>query len=59
MLQKSSISYCKKDVMSICTADSRKNQEECRYYEKARQAERCMYFVFDEYCDCLNAQLNA
>lgn len=59
MVQKTSISYCKKEIMSICTADSRKHQQKCRYYEKSCQAERCMYFVFDEYCDSLKAQLNA
>jgi hypothetical protein len=45
--------------MSVCTADSKKLQTDCSFYEKSQFAERCMYFIFDEYCDCLNAQLNA
>jgi hypothetical protein len=45
--------------MSICTADSQKQQVGCSYYEKSQFAERCMYFIFEEYCDCLTAQMNA
>ena len=58
VMQEAAISYCKKDIMSICTAESSQKQQECRYYEKSRQAAKCMYFVFEEYCDCLKAQLN-
>ena len=53
------INFCKQDDMSVCTADSKKLQTDCSFYEKSQFAERCMYFIFDEYCDCLNAQLNA
>lgn len=51
-------SYCKKEIMSICTAGSAQKQQECRYYEKSCHAAKCMYFVFEEYCDCLKAQMN-
>ena len=54
-----SINLCVSDLMSICTADRNKEQSNCSYYEKSERESRCMYFVFDEYCDCLNAQLNA
>jgi hypothetical protein len=59
MLDNSANSFCKKDIMCVCTAESNERQRECRYYEKAGTAERCMYFVFDEYCDSLKAQTNA
>ena len=45
--------------MSVCTAENQKQQVACSYYEKSSFAERCMYFIFEEYCDCLTAQLNA
>ena len=48
---------CKKDIMSICTAASESEQKNCKFYEKSSFSDRCMYFVFEEYCDCLDAQL--
>ena len=51
--------FCKQEQMSICTADNQKQQIGCSFYEKSQFAERCMYFMFDEYCDSLKAQLNA
>lgn len=58
-VQNSDISYCKRDVMSMCTAESRKQQRRCRDYKKSEFSEKCMYFVFDQYCDCLTAQCRA
>jgi hypothetical protein len=51
--------FCKREQMSICTADNQKQQVGCRYYEKSQFAERCMYYIFEEYCDSLTAQMNA
>ena len=45
--------------MSICTADNQKQQIGCSYYEKSQFAERCMYYIFEEYCDSLTAQMDA
>jgi hypothetical protein len=53
----SETNYCKKDKMSICTAEDSKQQERCSFFEKSSYEHRCMYFIFDEYCDCLNAQI--
>jgi hypothetical protein len=53
------INYCKQEQMSICTANSQEQQIGCSYYEKSQFAERCMYFIFEEYCDCLTAQMHA
>ena len=55
----SEINYCKKDKMSICTAKDSRQQEKCSFFEKSSYEYRCMYFTFDEYCDCLNAQIKA
>ena len=50
---------CKSDQMSVCMANSNLKQQDCSFYEKSQHASRCMYFVFDEYCDCLRAQIYA
>ncbi len=50
---------CKQEEMSMCGADSRLQQENCSFYEKSLNANRCMYFVFERYCDCLKAQMHA
>ncbi|UCF92736.1 MAG: hypothetical protein JSW39_00855 [Desulfobacterales bacterium] len=45
--------------MSVCTADSEQDRANCSFYEKSSFANRCMYFIFEEYCDSLNAQIYA
>ncbi len=59
MVNGEGINFCRSEQISICTAATQKEQPGCSFYEKARRADRCMYFIFDEYCDCLKAQLNA
>jgi hypothetical protein len=59
MINGHSMNYCRPEQISTCTAGSPKEQASCRFYEKSCRVERCMYFIFDEYCDCLLAQLNA
>jgi hypothetical protein len=51
--------YCKKEKMSICTAEDSTQQEKCSFFEKSSHEKRCMYLIFDEYCDCLKAQLHS
>ena len=58
LMHDSKINFCKKDVMSICTAPNEAQQKMCRYYKKSSYTDKCMYFVFGEYCDCLEAQIN-
>jgi hypothetical protein len=53
------VNFCEQEEMSICTATDKDQQTSCSFYEKSRFAERCMYYIFDEYCDCLKAQMNA
>jgi hypothetical protein len=55
----SEINFCKQEEMSICTAGGCKHQVDCSFYEKSQHANRCMYFIFEEYCDSLKAQMNA
>jgi hypothetical protein len=45
--------------MSVCTAENEHQQKYCRFYEKSSYSDKCMYYVFDAYCDCLEAQLSA
>ena len=53
------VNFCKQEQMSVFTADDQKQQVGCSYYEKSQFAERCMYYIFEEYCDSLTAQMNA
>ena len=55
----SDTNYCKKDNMSMCTAQDTQQQEKCSYFEKSSHEHRCMYFIFDAYCDCLKAQMQS
>jgi len=50
---------CKKGLMSVCSGENASEQKKCTYYEKATQETRCMFLKFDEYCDCLKAQMDA
>ena len=50
---------CKLDLMSHCRANSKEDQSNCNFYEKAQNASRCMYFIFEEFCDCVKAQIAA
>ena len=58
MLPVDRLNFCKKGPMSICTAGSVNEQKKCRFYKKSSYGDRCMYFIFDKYCDSLEAQLN-
>ena len=54
-----SMNYCKKDMMSICTANGQREQSHCSHYEPSCLSERCLFLVFDEYCVSLRAQIQA
>lgn len=45
--------------MAVCTAKDNKEREGCEFYGKSSIKNKCMYFIFDEYCDCLKAQIEA
>jgi len=53
------VSFCKREMMSVCTAASDTEQNRCVFYKKSSLKNKCMYFIFDEYCDCLKAQIDA
>ncbi len=53
------MSYCRQEMMSVCTAGNGHQQKKCFFYEKSNGSERCRYHVFEEYCDCLAAQRTA
>jgi hypothetical protein len=57
-VQVEKICFCKKGAMSVCTARSVDEQQKCRFYQKSSYSDRCMYLIFDKYCDCLDAQKN-
>jgi hypothetical protein len=45
--------------LSNCTARTVEEQKNCRFYRKSSHSEKCMYLVFDQYCDCFEAQVCA
>ena len=51
--------FCKTELMSHCVADDREQQRHCHFYQPASAGSKCMYFVSEEFCDCLNAQVDA
>lgn len=55
-MQEHQMSYCRQEMMSVCTATNGIKQKKCCFYEKSNGSDRCMYYVFGEYCDCLPAQ---
>jgi hypothetical protein len=50
------VCFCKGDIISVCTAGVKEQQKNCRFYQKSSYKNACMYFVFDAYCDCVEAQ---
>ena len=56
-VQNEKLCFCKRDTMFICTAASESEQKNCKFYKKSSFTDKCMYFMFGEYCDCLEAQL--
>ena len=58
MVQIGEVCFCKRDVISVCTACGREQQKNCRFYQMSTYKNACMYFVFDAYCDCVEAQSN-
>lgn len=58
MLVTDKINMCNsRGSISVCEqCDSPKNQQRCKYYEKATRFNQCMYLKFGEYCDNLKAQ---
>ena len=50
------VNLCIAGMMSTCRGETNKEQRDCKFYEKATHENRCMYFIFEEYCDCIEAQ---
>jgi hypothetical protein len=59
MVSEPVINFCRSEHISTCAAGNQKEQTGCSFYERSRYADRCMYFIFEEYCDCLRAQLSS
>ena len=58
-MQPETINLCRTEHISVCIAENNQEQHDCNFYEKSYNANRCMYFMFDEICDCLDAQTDA
>ena len=57
-MQDDRLCFCKRETISVCTACGVAEQKKCRYYQKSSYSDKCMYLIFDKYCDCLEAQMN-
>ena len=57
-MQVDKLCFCKKGTISVCTARGVAEQKKCRFYQKSSFSDKCMYLIFDKYCDCLEAQMN-
>lgn len=57
-MQISELCFCKRDIISVCTAGGKEQQKNCCYYQESTYKNACMYFVFDAYCDSVEAQRN-
>ena len=55
-MQISEVCFCKQDIISVCSAGGPEQQKNCRFYQKSSYKNACMYFLFDAYCDCVEAQ---
>lgn len=51
--------FCHISLMSACTAKDSEERKGCEFYEKSSIKNNCMYLIFDEYCGCLKAQIEA
>jgi hypothetical protein len=38
-------------------ANDLSGRKSCEFYDKSKSRNDCMYFVMNEFCDCLKAQL--
>ena len=56
-VQNEKLCFCKIDIVSICTAASQSEQKKCKFYKKSSFSDKCMYLMFDQYCDCMEAQV--
>jgi hypothetical protein len=58
MVRIDEVCFCKRDIISVCTAGVKEQQKNCRFFQESTYKNACMYFVFDAYCDCVEAQRN-
>jgi hypothetical protein len=58
IVQIGEVCFCKRDIISVCTAGGQKQQENCRFYQPSTFKNNCMHYVFDAYCDSVEAQRN-
>jgi hypothetical protein len=56
VVQIGEVCFCKQDIISVCSAGGQEQQKNCRFYQKSSYKNACMYFVFDAYCDSVEAQ---
>ena len=57
-MQNNKTCFCKQEIMSRCSANNEQQQKDCRFFRKASYRRGCMHYIFDEYCDSLEAQLS-
>jgi len=53
------VNLCKRGTMSVCIGKSLESQKTCEFYEPSTYREQCMYWVFEEFCSSIEAQIDA
>ncbi len=56
------INFCNptQGMMSTCEKEPNwKHQKECHFSEKSSHGSYCMYCRFEEFCDCVAAQIDS
>ncbi len=45
--------------MSECVGETAEERKKCKFYKESKYKGTCMYYVFEQFCDCLDAQIDA
>ena len=48
--------FCKRDIMSTCTAHNHLQQMNCRFYTKSSFKNKCMYFIASIEAHCASPE---
>lgn len=51
--------FCHVNLMAVCTAKDSEEAKGCEFHELSSVINKCMYLKFNEYCDCLKAQIKS
>jgi hypothetical protein len=50
------LNFCETNLISVCNAEEKNMQRDCRFYDKSSFSDQCMFFHFGQFCDNPEAQ---